>query len=128
MYVDRNVALSVSRRMSLFRNSITLTPGVTVDRTGKPIKGIDFVVDEVVIGTMSHTEVLGVIDLIDHIDLSTYTLIAGVIDELESSNRKLDHMQAQMDRIEKLLQPQKNTRHDERPSTFDWKPNEYGML
>lgn len=129
LYVDRNISLSVSRRLSLYRNSITLTPGVTTDRTGKPMKAIDLIVDEVLIGTMGHNEVLGLIDLIDHIDISTYALIAGVIDEMETTNSKLDRVLQQLDRIEKSIQanPIKPVRESSM-SVFDWKPSEYGML
>ena len=113
----------------MYRNSITLTPGVTTDRTGKPMKAIDLIVDEVLIGTMGHNEVLGLIDLIDHIDISTYALIAGVIDEMETTNSKLDRVLQQLDRIEKLIQanPIKPVRESSM-SMFDWKPSEYGML
>lgn len=127
MYVDRNIALSVSRRLSLFRNAITLTPGVATDRTGKPMKAIDFIVDEVNIGTMAHNEVLGFIDLIDHTDITNYAISAGIIDELEATNAKLDALLAQGSRIEKLLQAQKSAPKEPR-SMFDWKQNTYGAL
>ncbi|MCM1232592.1 MAG: hypothetical protein NC489_20905 [Ruminococcus flavefaciens] len=129
LYVDRNIALSVSRRLSLFRNSITLTPGVIMDRTGKPMKAIDFIVDEVNIGTMGHNEVLTLIDLIDHLDIANYSLTAGIIDELETMNTKFDQMKLQMDRIERLLQTQPKPTQEPRSSPmFNWQPNGYGAL
>lgn len=127
MYVDRNIALANSRRLSLFRNSITLTPGVTTNRTGKPTKAIDFIVDEVEIGTMAHTEVLGFIDLIDHMDIAGYAITAGIIDELESTNSKLDLILARTGRIENLLTAQKPAPKETRPA-FNWQENMYGAL
>lgn len=130
LYVDRNTALTVTRRLSLYRNSITLTPGVTTDRTGKPMRAIDFVVDEVNIGTMAHNEVLGFIDLIDHLDVANYALTAGIIDELETTNMKLDRLLEYAERMEKTIQAgAKPIRQEPRSlPSFDWKPNTYGAL
>lgn len=127
MYVDRNIALSVSRRLSLYRNSITLIPGVASDRTGKPIRAIDLVVDEVTIGTMGHNEVLGLLDLIDHLDIANYALSAGIIDEMETTKLRLDSMQTQLTRIEQLLQSRKPIQENPRPS-FNWEQNNWGNI
>jgi len=93
------------------------------------MKAVDFIVDEVNIGTMGHSEVLALIDLIDHLDIANYSLTAGIIDELETMNGKFDQMQIQMDRIERLLQTQpKPTQESCSTPMFNWQPNGYGAL
>lgn len=103
LYVDQKLALQHSRKISLFRNSLTITPGICSDRTGKLVKGITFTIEGSPLGTMSHTEVLGLLDLMDHLDISTFSLLAGVVDEMESMNRKMDTVVTKLNNIESIL-------------------------
>jgi len=103
LYVDQKQALQHSRKISLFRNSLTITPGVASDRTGKLIKGITFNIEGNPIGTMHHGEVLGLLDVMDHLDISSFTLLAGVVDEIASMNLKMDTVLTKLDNIENLL-------------------------
>lgn len=125
MYVDRNIALSLSRRLSLYRNSLTLTPGVASDRLGKPTKAIDFIVDEVVIGTMSHVETLNLVDIIDHLDVITFALQTGIVDEMETMNTQLGQLNDRLGRIEQILlsqQTKPQVAQTPRSDPFSWKP------
>ncbi|MCM1532579.1 MAG: hypothetical protein NC114_09955 [Ruminococcus flavefaciens] len=103
MYVDRKIADAQARKISLFRNSLTLSPDIAYDRTGKQMKGILFSIDGNAMGVMSHNEVLGMVEIMDHFDVNTYSLLAGVVDELESMNSKIDTVLMSVGRIEKLL-------------------------
>ena len=103
LYVDQKLALHYSRKISLFRNSLTICPAVSTDRTGKLIKGVIFTIEGNPIGTMNHSEVLGLLDILDHLDISTYALMAGVVDEMENMGRQMNMVMEKLTNIEKLL-------------------------
>ena len=109
LYVDQKQALQHSRKMSLFRNSLTIIPGVASDRMGKLIKGITFSTEGNPIGTMHHGEVLGLLDVMDHLDISSFTLLAGVVDEMASMNIKMDTVLTKLNNIENLLKQLNST-------------------
>lgn len=103
LYLDRKIADSQTRKISLFRNSLTLSPDIAYDRTGKQMKGVLFSVDGAAMGIMGHNDVLGMVEMLDHFDINTYSLLAGVVDELESMSNKVDTILMTVSRIEKLL-------------------------
>ena len=41
--------------------------------------------------------------MLDHFDINTYSLLAGVVDELESMSNKVDTILMTVSRIEKLM-------------------------
>jgi len=103
MYMDKKISESQTRKISLFRNNLVLSPDITYDRTGKQMKAILFSIDGEALGMMGHNEVLGMVELLDHFDVNTYSLLAGVVDEMESLHNKLDTVILTTSRIEKLL-------------------------
>lgn len=103
LYVDRKIADAQARKISLFRNTLTLIPDIITSRSGQQMKAILFTVDGKPMGMMSHNEVLGMVELLDHFDVNTYTLLAGMVDEIESLSNKVDAVLTISDRIEKLL-------------------------
>lgn len=90
MYVDKKRALECARKLPLFRNTLSLVPDVYVDRSNVYSKGILFQVEMKPIGVLHHQEVLGLIEQLDHLDITSFSLIAGVIDELDGANQRLD--------------------------------------
>lgn len=67
------------------------------------MKAILFTADGEAIGVMSHIETMSLIEHLDHFDVNTYSLLAGVVDELETLNNKMDSLIMSNQRIEKLL-------------------------
>ena len=67
------------------------------------MKGVLFSVDGAAMGIMGHNDVLGMVEMLDHFDINTYSLLAGVVDELESMSNKVDTILMTVSRIEKLL-------------------------
>lgn len=104
MFVDQKIASTKARKVSLFRNSLTMIPCIFVTRSGTAMKGIDFQVDGSSIGAMAHTEILNVLDQFEHFDIMTFSLLAGVVDEMESMNGKLELILGKLDGIESLIQ------------------------
>lgn len=103
LYLDRKIADAQTRKISLFRNSLTLSPDIAYDRTGKQMKGVLFSVDGTAMGVMGHNDVLGMVEMLDHFDINTYSLLAGVVDELESMSSKVDTILMTVSHVEKLL-------------------------
>ncbi|MCM1531921.1 MAG: hypothetical protein NC114_06575 [Ruminococcus flavefaciens] len=134
LYVDKKRAVECARKLPLFRNTLTLIPDVYIDRSNTFSKGIVFLIDARPIGTITHQEALGLIEQLDHLDITSYTLMAGIIDELESANNRLSSMQDMIQKIYALLQQQQRTNIQATPkapapvdpfewsSTVDWRP------
>ncbi|MCM1230154.1 MAG: hypothetical protein NC489_08475 [Ruminococcus flavefaciens] len=133
LYVDKKRAVECARKLPLFRNTLTMIPDVYIDRSNTFSKGIVFLTDAKPLGTITHQEALGLIEQLDHLDITSYSLLAGVIDELESANNRLDGMQHMLNKIYALLQQQKpitpaipDAKAPMDPfnwsSTVDWRP------
>lgn len=119
LYLDQKAAINYARKLSLFKNSLTIIPEVHQDRSGKAVKGIGFRVDGEFIGTISHSEGLCLIDVLDHLDINTFSLLAGVVDELDSISRRTDIILDKVSKIENILlqQNHKGPNTQKNPST-----------
>lgn len=127
IYVDKKKALEVARKLPLFRNTLTLVPDVHVDRANTFTKGIAMLVEMKAIGIINHQEALGLIEQLDHLDITSYTLMAGIVDELESANTRLDSMMDMLQKIYELLQKKDISAVIPPPipspvDEFNWKP------
>lgn len=92
-YIDQNVAIKYGRRMSTFRDTLYIVPTVyRNDRTEEMGPGIEFMLNNVQIGAMSAPEAIGMIDTLDHLDISTYTLMAGMLEKLDDIDWKVDKL------------------------------------
>lgn len=104
LYVDKKRALECARKIPLFRNTLSLVPDVYIDRSNVYSKGIAFLVEMRPIGVLHHQEALGLIEQIDHLDITSYSLIAGVIDEMDGMCNRLDAMTDLLQKIYAILQ------------------------
>lgn len=114
LYVDQKAAANAARRMSLYRYSITLFPDViTEGDDAEPQRAMGFQVDKMKIGVMSLVDVKSLIDVLDHLDLANYTMIAGMIDEFHQIQKTNDIIIDKLDRIERILGYARPRRNDE---------------
>lgn len=75
-----------------------------MDRTNTFSKGIVFLVDGRPLGIANHQDVLSMIELLDHLDITGYTLMAGIVDELEAANDSLKAMNELLQKIYTIVQ------------------------
>lgn len=137
LFIDQKVAASEARRMSLFRYAVTLFPDITNGPDNSQQRAVGFQVDKTKIGTLSLPEAASLIGILESLDITTYMLVAGLLDEVQSVHMANDIIIGQLDRIEKLIRSMSNpqpgiiTQQPKRNSSidgiFDWKsgPNEY---
>lgn len=104
LYVDKKRATECARKLPLFRNMLTIIPDVYVDRTNTFSKGIVFLTDGRPLGIANHQDVLSMVELLDHLDVTGYTLMAGIVDELEAANDNLKAMSEMLQKIYTIVQ------------------------
>ena len=124
IFLDSNVAAKLTRRMSLFRNFLNLTPAIVNGPDNSQERGVSIFIDKTLIGTMSLRDMISLIDAIDHLDMLTYATMAGLIDELEAMNIKMDTIYNKTCSVEQMLQEllkQKGVQGGPRSGVqFDW--------
>ena len=118
LFLDHNRASRCSVSMSLFRNNLLISPTVVQNREGEQRRGIAFVVDGGEIGTMDHFEAMAFVEMLDHLDVSTFGLLAGVSDQLDAIDRKLDSVRTDLGTIIAMLE--KGDRRGTAPAPFSW--------
>ena len=91
MFIDKKKAVSASVKMSLFRNGLMIAPAV-LDSAGKPTVGISMSIDGKIIGSMVHSEAMSLVDILDRLDLATYSVMAGMVDKLAEIDTKTEEI------------------------------------
>ncbi|MDE6041145.1 MAG: hypothetical protein K2F99_06155 [Muribaculaceae bacterium] len=107
LYLDKKRAADTARRVSLFRNALTIVPCV-MQMSESYIRGVTLMVDSDVLGSMTHLEVLGLLEMLERFDINTFSLLAAVVDELELMSDRLTAMDMKLNEllaICKALQP-----------------------
>ena len=104
LFLDQKGARAAARRMSLFRASLTLFPDIISGPDNTQIKGVGFQVDKTKIGSISHMDTISLIDILDHMDLATYTIVVGLLEEMEGLNTGQQIIIDKLNHIEELLE------------------------
>lgn len=137
LFLDQKATAAAARRMSLYHSSLTLFPDIMAGPDNTQLKAIGFQVDKQKIGAMSLLDTMAMIDVLDHLDLTTYTLAAGLLEEMGNLQTLGEVILNRLDGIEGLLRqlgqpptqseaPQRNSTKD---SVFSWESRDanYGM-
>lgn len=103
LFVDKNKANSCAKKVVLFRSTVTMIPDVYIDKGNTYTQGIAMLVDGNLLGIISHHDVMSLVEQLDHLDISTYSLMAGVIDEMEGMNNRLDAMNQMIQHLTELI-------------------------
>ena len=91
LYLDEKLASKASRRMSLFRNSVIVAPCVIYRGEDNPrLRGVTFIVEGEAIGELDHAELINIINQIEHLDLTTYSMLVGLSDQVNGVDEKLN--------------------------------------
>ena len=68
---------------------------------------------------MNHNDILSLIDILDHLDVSNFSLIAGVIDEIATLSSKVEAIDMKLDRMLKLMEEMSQTKPKKEENRFD---------
>ena len=103
LFLDPKVMATTARRLSLFKGSLTIFPDIMTGADNTPLRSITFQIDKQRLGSLPLPEVSALIDLIDHLDLATYLLVAGIMEEIDDLKKSNQIVLGYLDRIEQLL-------------------------
>lgn len=56
------------------------------------------------IGALTHMETMALVEMIEHIDVTTYTLLSAMADQLSNLDNKLDNLDLKLERMSKMIQ------------------------
>lgn len=79
-----------SKKISLFKTMMVMSPTIIIDQQSSNEPGIQLKADGLDLGCLAHYEARALIDAINHMDITTYTLLAGLTEKVDSMDRKLD--------------------------------------
>lgn len=79
-----------SRRISLFKSMLTLGPTLINDMYVTNEIGIYFMKEGIDLGCLTHYEANALIDTINHMDITTYSLLAGLTEKVDQMDKKID--------------------------------------
>ena len=82
----------MSKRMSLFRSVIEVRPTMLDVLNEGTVPGIMVIINRELCGTMLDYEVKAFIDMVNHMDISTYSLLVGLVDKVDQIDDKLDKL------------------------------------
>lgn len=82
----------MSKRMSLFRSVIEVRPTMLDVLNEGTVPGIMVIINRELCGTMLEYEVKAFIDMVNHMDISTYSLLVGLVDKVDQIDGKLDKL------------------------------------
>lgn len=100
LYLDAKMASQATRKLSLFRNVLVMSPiTLSLGDDDPQTRAVAFAVDSTVIGALAHNELLNLIDIINHMDLNSYTLMAGLVDQMAAMDEKLDKVLAALNSL-----------------------------
>lgn len=103
LYVDHNRANEIGRRISLYNDVLVMLPAAIPGKENKFIKGVSLFINDRLIGHLTHSDILSVIEIIEHFDMTTYTLLTALVDKMEQMDSKLDYTNQQIDEINRKL-------------------------
>lgn len=103
LYLDKNLALKNTKKISLWKSYMSLVPTVIQSKDNSQQKGLVVMDDSNQVGTLTVEQLVHVISYLDHLDVSTYSMMAGIVDALEANNAKLDRIMEKLDTIQNLL-------------------------
>lgn len=91
LYIDGNIAGRNATKLSLYRASLVMIPAVVTDRfTGKMLRGVRLSYDGDVIGDLHHAELREICEVLNHLDINSYSMILALAEKLVRMDRKLD--------------------------------------
>lgn len=104
LIMDTKLAMEkFSRKFSVFRTNIIFAPAVIDDEFSMNEKGIAIGVPGKLIGCLTHLESMALIETIERLDISSYTLLSAMAEQLANLDKKSDMILEKLDRIELAL-------------------------
>lgn len=100
--VNGAVSMRNAKKMTVHRDTIVLMPAVALCY-GKKERGVSISVNGEILGAISYSECISLADVVQNFDPQTYELIAGMNDEVNRIDRKLDLVYDAVMRIEGML-------------------------
>lgn len=127
LYIDPKVADKCAVKIPCFTGSIILYPAKIQTKSGEEIRAARVVSDGKVIADMRHEELRELCELINHLDIQTFSLIASLLEKIDNMDKKLDRiMEAQATILDLLHRQGLNQVREQKQMSngpqLDWKP------
>lgn len=104
LYMDTRLCQEGTQKLSVYHGSVIITPTIIPEtRNSGELIGVQFTMDSMFAGTMSHTEVREFCEILTHTDIQTYALILATFEKLDNMDKKLDAIMAMQNQILQLL-------------------------
>lgn len=123
LYIDQSQALKTSQKMNLYNKSLVITPSILTIHDSEVI-GVQFTVGGKFAGSMPHTDIRELCEILTHTDVQVYSLVLSLLEKLDDMDQKLDKiiaMQSELLGVIKSNQIQARTVRVADPAgNFQW--------
>lgn len=102
LYIDQNQAIRLSQKLSLFSKSVVMVPSVlTIHDT--EVLGVQFTVGGKFAGSMPHSDIRELCEILNHTDIQVYSLILSMMETIDTMDQKIDRILETQSEILSLL-------------------------
>ena len=102
LYIDQNHAMKLSQKLTLFSKSVVMVPSVLTIHDTEVI-GIQFTVGGKFAGSMPHTDIRELCEILTHTDIQVYALILSLMETIDTMDQKIDRVLEMQSEILGLL-------------------------
>lgn len=125
MYIDAKIAEKCSIKLSVFKDNITFIPIIIYTKhTEEPIKGIRLYLSGTPILELRHNDIREVCEILNHLDINTYTVALAMLEKMSTMDAKLDTMLANqvtmMEYLSSLIASQHTQSAKIASDSFSW--------
>lgn len=105
LYMDAKISENLTHKLSCYHTSLVIRPAV-VECGDEDVYGIDLFTNGNLVGTMRIDEVRPFCEVLSHLDVSTFSMIAMMAEQISSIDDKLDNVIATQAQILQALKGQ----------------------
>lgn len=125
LYLDIKLAEQYSTKVNCFRDIVVFRPAVLYLPTGEDVKGIQIICNSQLIAEIRHDEIRELCEVLNHLDVQTYVLVASMLEGQYLLDKKLDRVLEQNSEllmlVNRLLKSQEVNKQTNPSDPFAWR-------
>lgn len=118
-FLDKTIAKEYTKRLMNWQKEVFFSPTIIVTPNGDQ-RGVRIFTKRATITTITQLEVVDLINMIEHLDITTCEIMASLLDAMSQINRKLTRIEDTLVEINRKLDMNKRSDRTERQSDMIW--------
>lgn len=118
-FLDKTVAKEYTKRLMNWQKEVFFSPAIVSTSNGDQ-RGIRISTKRAIITTITQLEVVDLINMIEHLDITTCEIMASLLDTMNQMNHKLTRIEDTLVEINRKLDMNKRSDRTEHTSNLTW--------